>query len=314
MKACVKIIMTALSILALSSAASCSHKDIECPCGTQIIHIVFDWSHAPGADVTGMTLFFYSQENGAVRQFDIAGRDGGDVALPIGTYRMIACNNDLPGIMLEETGDPSSIRAAAARSVSEGIYAGTGMLYSTTLNFIEVTPCGVRYTTPQGLEQECGKGIIHCSPDSAATQYTVIFDHVSGIRKVRSSRAILEGVRTFMYLESQRPSDTSGAVAIDMSVKGDNTVFSGRGCAFAGPEADFSQYRLSIQVTSNDGRRLEKRMELEAGNINFLSRRNVIITVEGVHFPDGGTSDDIGGIGVDVEGWEVIDIDLTPSL
>lgn len=313
MKACVKIIMTALSILALSSAASCSHKDIECPYGTQKIHIVFDWSHAPGADVTGMTLFFYSQENGAVRQFDIAGRDGGDVALPIGTYRMIACNNDLPGIMLEGTGNLSSIRAVAARRVSEGIYAGTGMLYSTTLNFIEVTPCGVRYTTPAGSERQCGRGMILCTPDSAATQYTVKFNHVSGIGSLRSSRAILEGVTTSMYLESQRPSDTPAAVAINMSENGDKTVLSGRGCAFAGPETGFSQYRLALQVTANDGRNLEKRMELEAGNINFLTRHNVIITVEGVHFPDGGSSEDVGGIGVDVEGWEVIDIDLEPS-
>lgn len=100
MKALRMIVRTAVvALTVIVTAASCEHKDIECPGATEDVHILFEWDKAADADVAGMTLFFYPQDaHGRIWRFDIAGRDGGHVELPPGRYSLTACNNDLPGI------------------------------------------------------------------------------------------------------------------------------------------------------------------------------------------------------------------------
>lgn len=295
-----------LVILSLS-AASCQHKDIECPGASENIYVVFEWNRAPAADVAGMTLWFYRQgPDGKVWRFDIAGRDGGQVELPSGTYSMIACNNDLPGIRFEDTDNAAAVHATARRRLADGIYAGTGMLYSTYVNYVEVTPCGVRYITSSGVVKECGYGRVRCQPDSTSTQYSVVLNHVTGIEGVRSAAAILEGVRTSMYLENQCPSDTTAALSIDMSIDVGGFMLTGRGCAFS--SQDDATYRMTLRVVRADGRNMEKSIELKPDNINIVTEHNVIIIVDGVGIPNDGPSAGIGGIGADVEGWEIVNI------
>lgn len=172
LRSIVRLVVVALPVIV--TATSCEHKDIECPGATQDVHILFKWDKAADADVAGMTLFFYPQDaHGRIWRFDIAGRDGGHVELPPGRYSLTACNNDLPGITLEDTYSPSAIRATASRKVADGIYSGTGMLYGVTVSRLEVTPCGVRYVIGDGTVKECGRGLVRCSPDSMATEYTV---------------------------------------------------------------------------------------------------------------------------------------------
>ena len=241
-----------LVILSLS-AASCQHKDIECPGASENIYVVFEWNRAPAADVAGMTLWFYRQGPDAkVWRYDIAGHDGGGVELPSGTYSMIACNNDLPGIRFEDTDNVGAVHATARRRLADGIYANTGMLYSTFVNYVEVSPCGVRYITSSGVVKECGYGRVRCQPDSPSTQYSVVLNHVTGIEGVRSVSAILEGVRASMYLENQCPSDTSAALSIDMALDSDSSTLSGRGCAFS--SQDDAHYRLTLRALRTDGR------------------------------------------------------------
>ena len=161
-------------VLLTVAMSSCAHKDIECPAGAAPIEILFEWDNARDADVAGMTLFFYPTDGkGHIWRFDIAGRDGGPVDIPPGTYRMVACNNDVAGLALEDTGSASAIRAVAARQVADSVYAGTAMLYGAVVGRLEVTPCAVRYTTDAGRIKECGKRLVRCRPDSLATCYTI---------------------------------------------------------------------------------------------------------------------------------------------
>lgn len=300
------LFLVILSLLLLS-AASCQHKDIECPGASENIYVVFEWNRAPAADVAGMTLWFYRQGGaGKVWRFDIAGRDGGEVELPSGTYSMLACNNDLPGIRFEDTDNAGAVHATARHRLADGIYANTGMLYSTFVNYVEVTPCGVRYITSSGLVKECGYGRVRCQPDSTATQYSVVLNHVTGIEGIRSVSAILEGVRASMYLENQCPSDTSVALWIDMALDSGGSMLSGRGCAFS--SQDDAHYRLTLRALRTDGRSMEKSIELKPENINIVTQHNVIIIVDGVNIPNDGPSAGIGGIGADVEGWEIVNI------
>lgn len=305
-----------ISVSMLAAVTSCGHKDIVCP-ASDGINVVFEWNNASDADVDGMTLFFYPlDENERIWRFDIAGREGGPVRLPSGTYEMIACNNDLPGIILGDTENPSTLYASARSVVTgedHGVFASSGMLYCAKISRLEVTPCGVRYVSDAGIVKECSRGIVRAHPDSIATVYTVRLIHVDGLERIRRAVVTLEGVRSDILLESSIPSDIPASLAIDMFLDHDYDSVSGQGCAFAPLDLISADYKLRLLIECADGKTIVRDIDVMPDNLNTITRHNVIITIDGIAIPDGGSSGDIGGIGAIVDGWEVIEIDLEPT-
>lgn len=302
------------ALLAMVSAASCSHKEIECPDSMRRIHVLFEWDHSENADVAGMTLYFYPlDEGGSIWRFDIAGRDGGTVEIPLGQYCLIACNNDLPGTTLQEVNSPSTIQAVPNIRIAPDVYGSSGMLYDAVVRNLEVTPCGVRYVTKTGVVKECGHDLVRCHPDSLATQYTVILRNVSGLDNVRSANAILKGTRNGIYLESQCPSDLPAALSMKMEQDRINAVLSARGCMFSTLNAEEAQYRLTLQVVRSDGKGMTRDIAINSENLNCITPHNVIISIAGIEIPEDSSPADITGIDVGVDGWDEINIDLEPS-
>lgn len=306
-------IIVAIGALLNALMASCAHKPIECPTAATGIEIRFEWDLAPDADVDGMALYFYPLDSHSrIWRFDIAGRDGGRVELPPGTYRMMACNNDLPGTTIEDAGSLSTIRAAAARAVADGVYADTGMLYGAVVSSLEVTPCGVRYTTSAGTVKECGMGLVRCSPDSVATAYTVRIRHVTGEQRARTAYAQFTPVADALLLDSRRPVGEGAWLRVPLDADRQQHTLDGSGCAFGLAPADASACRLSVLVAKTDGKTIARTIEITPENMNIITPHNVMITIDGFDIPDGGTpgSDDVGGFDAAVDGWNVVEIEL----
>lgn len=296
--------------------ASCAHKAIECPAASAGIEIRFEWDRAAGADVDGMSLFFYPLDSYSRQwRFDIAGRDGGPVELPPGSYRLVACNNDLPGTVIDGTGSLSTVCASASRPVADDVYASTGMLYGAVVSEIEVTPCGVRYTSSDGTVKECGRGLVRCSPDSLSTLYTLCISRVSGLEHVRTVAADLSPVASAVSLATQQPGGSSDA-ALRMSLAADRTLhtLSGSGCAFGAP-AQPPECRLSLLIALAGGKTVARTIEIAPEQMNIASPHNVIIKIDGLDLPHDGTgSDDVGGIDAAVDGWTVVEISPEPDM
>lgn len=311
-----KVARFLMNLLILLLIVSCEHKDIECP-GPQEINVSFDWKNAADADVDGMALFFYPLgENERVWRFDIAGKYGGPVKLPSGSYELIVCNNDLPGIRLGDTESPSSIYASARRLDTEteaDVYVNTGMLYCGKINRLEVTPCGVRYVSDSGEIKDCSRRIIRCLPDSAATLYSVKFINVSGLENVRTAVVELDGVRSSILLESGCTSEIPVALSINMDISPSGATFSGSACAFAPCDLRSVSYRLKLKIVRMDGKAFARNIDVRPEDMNVIARHCVLITIRNMVIPDEGSPGDIGGIGAVVDGWEVIEIDLSPT-
>lgn len=311
-----KVARFLMNLLILLLIVSCEHKDIECP-GPQEINVSFDWKNAADADVDGMALFFYPLgENERVWRFDIAGKYGGPVKLPSGSYELIVCNNDLPGIRLGDTESPSSIYASARRLGTEtdaDVYVNTGMLYCGKINRLEVTPCGVRYVSDSGEIKDCSRRIIRCLPDSAATLYSVKFINVSGLENVRTAVVELDGVRSSVLLGSGQTSDIPAALSINMVINQSDGVLAGSACAFAPYDLMTASYGLKLTIVRTDGKVFARDIEIKPENVNVITRHNVVLMVSDITIPDEGVSGDIGGIGAIVDGWEVVVIDLKPT-
>ncbi|MDE6469331.1 MAG: DUF5119 domain-containing protein [Muribaculaceae bacterium] len=307
----------AVTTLLVAALVSCAHKDIECPAAATGIEVLFEWNNAPDAHVDGMTLYFYPIDGaGKIWRFDIAGRDGGRVELPAGRYRMIACNNDLPGIRLEGSEKTSELTAVAARRIDASTVATTGMLYGATVSELKVTPCGVRYTTPLGTIKECVKGLVRCSPDSLSTLFTVRLTHLAGAENIRSASARIMPIASAMILDSDTPAGANEALNITLSGGGATPLLTGSGCAFALNPMEACATRLCVLVAKTDGSVVTRTIDLSPTDRNIITPHNVIISVDSLDLSEGDTppSGDVGGIEADVAGWSTVEIDVKPSL
>lgn len=307
----------ALAVAAMLQAAtaSCAYKDIECPAGPAGIEILFEWDRAPRAEVEGMTLLFYPTDGqGRIWRFEIAGRDGGRIEIPPGTYRMVSCNNDLPGVSVTGTAGASTVRAEAARHLGVGVYGSTGMVYRACVGSIGVSECGVRYTTTEGTVKDCGRGLVRCRPDSAATVYTVDINRVTGIGRVRSASLRLATVRQAVLLESGLPAGADISLYMPLDTDPGHARMTGSACAFGTPEGH-TAYTLTLTIDKTDGTAVSRTIEIGPGEMNILSPHNVLITISGLTVPDGGSQPgDVDGIEAAVDGWETVEIAPSPAM
>lgn len=309
--------LIALVTLMVSALVSCAHKDIDCPASATGIEVLFEWNNAPDAHVDGMTLYFYPIDGiGKIWRFDIAGRKGGRVELPAGTYTMIACNNDLPGIRLENTENPSELTATASRRIDSATEGSTGMLYGATVSEIKVTPCGVRYTTPIGTIKTCGKGLVRCSPDSLSTLFTVRITHLKGGQKLRSASAKIAPIASAMALADKTPTGNKEALYIGLTGDDGNRTLTGSGCAFSLSPMEACATQLCVHVVKTDGSAVTRTIDLSTADRNIITPHNVIITIDSLDLSGGDTPEpgDVGGIEAAVDGWSTVEIDVEPTL
>lgn len=312
-----ELCLTLMAAIMASVAASCSQKEIMCPDGMeQTITVRFGWESHPEASPKGMTLLFYSvSQGGKVWRFDIAGREGGPVVLPTGTYALLAFNNDLPGIRtdaLESFGG-----ACALLKTSADLSSGCGELYSGTVPRVEITPCGVTYLTPSGEAKECGLGIIRCPMKALWSLYTVRVLDVKNLQLLRSARVTIDGMASCMNLSKGTPEATECRIGIKMDEPTDSdTDFSGSATCF-GSAPRCKEHTMRLDIVRNDGQTLRKTFDVTEQIRTAPNPRNVVITIQGIEIPPdsippspGGDDSDVG-ISVGVDGWNVINIDIS---
>lgn len=316
---------TVISLVILSLLVplltSCGHKDILCP-GNEphTLTVKFMWEKAPEAAPDGMTLYFFPAGEGTrVWRFDIAGRDGGKVELPIGAYRFLAVNNDLPGVMFSGEDAYGNFTANTRKNPDTGLMRPTGMLYGGTVDHVEVTPCGIIYTTPEGTIKECRQGLLRCHPDSLSCVYNVIFRRCEGMENIRTASACIQGeassLRVAYSIPEGEPVATSFRLAREEQPDGD--ALAGSTTVLGTDTEHLPSVKLTLNVERTDGKHIAKSFDVTEQVVNSMNPRNVFIIITGVEIPAGDTPDIPGGdVGIDVgvDGWQTIEIDIGTTL
>ncbi len=296
-------------------AVACHHKDIECPWNIdRDISVIFNWENAPAANPEGMALYFFpASEGGRIWRFDIAGKEGGTVNLPIGKYRMLAFNNDTRNI--DFTGAASYFTfTATSPSLGEDLRRMPDMLWSGHTSEIDVTACGVKYLLPDGAWKECVKGLVRCSPGPCIINYTVVVKDVENISGVASVTARLSGLHSECRLENIDPSGSPCSIPFQMHVDGASSITG----ALRGFGTDYSQPNvLTLFITLTDGSAITLTRDVTEQILNNPDQRNVTIIINGLSIPSEGIPDTpVGGgdIDVGVVGWTVIEINLSTDI
>ena len=306
-----------LSSLLLLLTPGCDHKEILCPgAEPRPIDVRFIWDKAPAAEVDGMTLFFYPCDgNGKVWRFDIAGDEGGRVAVPAGKYNLVSFNNDLPGITITGAENFTTISADARKTdESEGMVMPTGMLYGSVVEDVDVTLCGVRYRQDDGTVKECPYGVIRYRPDSMSNIYHIRFIDIKGGDHIASATAKLCGIGSGINLSDGLVQ--SGVCDVLCAMSGNDTSISTTTSGFAQPASDYpGQVTVTANIRCKTGHYYVKTYDVTEQVANFRNAHNVYINITGLDIPDDGLPDNpgegSGAFDVGVSGWETVNIDLS---
>lgn len=306
-------LIAGIFVFALVAISSCC-KEKEIVCGSESgnnLTVAFGWDNAPDAQVEGMTLFFFPQNNsGKMWRFDISGMAGGAVELPYGKYRMIAVNNDLPGVRFSGF-DSFDTFAAEARSAGvDSLLSPTGVLYRSVVTDIDFTPCGVTYADSEGCDKECPRSVIRCSPDTASTLYNIHIGAANGLEGARSVSARLCGVALFLTLCDDALCTSAGAVQASL-IETATYPLAGTTSGF-GPATGADCMTLWITVLKHDGTAYTKSFDVTDQVMNSAAIHSVDIYIDEIDVPDDGGDESGEDVGMDVgvDGWTVIEIDL----
>ena len=311
-----------LILCGMAALSGCRQKEIVCPGNDpHRVDVMFMWDNAPGAEVDGMAVYFYPLDNGGrMWRFNIAGRDGGAVELPLGRYRMLAVNNDLPGITFSDQTSFDGFIASARRvgpAGADGVVGSTGMLYGGCVKDIDVTICGVTYTMNDGAVKECPFGLIRCYPDSLATVYNVTLGDVIGMERVRSASATLCGVASTLSVATGASGETACSIGLGLSADEERTSLSGCTMGLGTPRG-VPSFELIVTVTCTDGHVVQKSFDVTGQILASRTPHNVFIRIDGLEIPevdpDTPPGDDDVGMIVGVDGWQVIEIDYSTGV
>lgn len=298
------IIIQTLVVVILISVSGCRQKgllnpeDIHPDEARSIVDVDFLWNNAEKAKVEGMSTYFFPlSPEGKIWNFEIAGMDGGLVALVPGRYTFVAVNNDLPGIDLT-TGMSASSVTVNARYYDDGTLRPSGMIYGTVVNNVLITPDTCQPITVM--------------PDSLATVYNVRLEEISHPEMIESIYACISGVAISLSIDGGRTSAESGSINIPIDVGLGSNAMSGSTTGLGTP-AGSPQFLLTLYARLTDKRRIARSLTFDITDqiMHAKHPHNVYITLRGIDF-DGGepeTPDDVG-MDVDIDGWSTIIIDL----
>lgn len=293
---------------------SCCQKELLYPNEEDIdecIDIKFDWEDTPDANPEGMTLYFFPVDSRSqIWRFDIAGRNGGTVELPQGTYRLLTYNNDLPDIYFTDIQNFEDF-SANARTRNDSLVYAPGMLFSGVVNHINPHLDGCDYLSPDGTITESKDYVVKCKPASLCSCYTIEISSVSGVENLRSVYATLDGLATSIRLYDAVPYGGPVGITADLISTDLGNTFRGQFHAF-GTSPGLEEFQLAVTVVRKDGKAFAKNFDVTSQILNCSDSKNVLIVVDGIEIPDDivpPASSDVD-MAVDVDGWNEVNIDL----
>lgn len=306
-----------LVAMALSLAlASC---DNDCPCrcrGAHTQHVSFDWSADPGASPQGMRLWFYPRSwQGAPTPVDIAGRDGGDIAVPAGTYDVIAYNNDTQWIVFDGTDDfgrhtlstrdadileplrDTPSRAAAVTGDGQRVAAPPEPVWAASVTALAVGAADTVHLAPSPL---------HCN-------YRFVFKVAGPLGHVVRASASLSGMSAGVSAGTGAHRGdvcTHPLAAVADAAAG---TVSGSFCTFGVTGDPAVRNRLALYVVMDDGRAYKyvrgDNLDVTAQIRGARDPRNVTLEVGGITLP-AGTGGEGAGFDIIADDWQDVSRDI----
>lgn len=300
--------------MTLLSLSGCHHKDLVYGSAeTKVINVVFDWKDAPSAYPESMALYLYPTDGGDVLRYEFAGRDGGTIRVPFGTYDVLCMNSDNTtwahfshtekrysfGINVGELSEVSEMDESEYASVLKSAAANIDG------NPVDENPRGLWTGSTDSFTvfPNPGEQTLTVVPEDALFYYTVDVLDVDGLDELDAEGipALLTGMSDGVDALSRTSSTNHISSPFILYMATRANALHAEFTTFGEDKAALPVHQLDAMVELSDGT-----WKLQSTDVTDQVREapdphHVNIVVRGLKIP---RSSEGGGLKVDVEDWE----------
>lgn len=303
--------------LTLIATTACEHKPLWMP-ETPIkpTEVEYDWSECRDAVTPGMTLYLYPMENDESPWLFNLKSTGGTITVPEGYYRAISYNNNTDGLLFRNTGNYCLIEAYTREgNLLDGFETPyTGSLPSRTADEPVVIMPDMMWTAAETVEVNGEK--LTLTPHRITPLYRFTASDVRNISGVADVCASLSGLIGGIYLNDYKGASYPVTMPSKAKKATDNSI-TGSMVTFGIPPEPSARNILTLYFRLKDGSKHSFNFDVTTQIRNAPDPFDVKINVAGVNLPElpePPVNPDEGGIGVDVDTWHTVDIELKPFI
>lgn len=314
MKLCNCLKTIALSATAIVGLSACDHKDL---CyvhpHTAPVKVEFDWRHNGGSIPESMSVYAYPQDGGEVLRFDVNGRNGGELVLPLGEYDFV-CVNPTSEVVnyrgheyihtleaytgeshpLEHLGNTTLEAPRADGTENESVLHAPDVLWHNIVR-------DLRFEDPKKTHK------VVMTPEDQLCNYSYEIRNVENLKYVQSACASLSGMAGSLYLNNNILGDEVSTVPFAARIEGESTL-TGNFRVF-GYSSDNTPHKLMVYTVLADGSGYYSQVDVTNQIHNATDKRNVHIVIDGLKLPKPMASGD-GGFQPSVTDWDEIEIEI----
>ncbi len=331
-----------IGVLAVAMFSACEHKELcEVHPHVKTVRVVFDWQDAPDANPEGMCVFFYPIDGGSPYRADFRGRDGGEIQIQNGEYRVLCYNNDTEAVLFRNTDDFNRHEGYTREgSLFESIYGNTAqrtprthgteeqpvvispdMMWGCTASDVIVSDEGIQYLSLNLSESRAGEDtptesveqVITLYPHALVSTYTYEVRNVKNLKHMTQVCGSISGMSGSLFFASEQ----SGAENVTIPFSGvsdGGSSIKGEFYTFGYNEGSGVPHHVTFYVWMDDGQKYA--YGIDAGdkfNVTIQiyeapDKRRVHFIIDGLDLPQPIANG--SGFDVSVDDWGIIEEDI----
>lgn len=305
-----------LLIILLFIATGCEHREfqVESPSKRVSVVVEFDWSLAPDANPSEMTVYFFRMgSTSRPIAYDLKGKEGGTITLTSNVYAAICHNNDSDrhGFVGYNSFDEFGIHLND--NVNTGNMFGTSSLIKAADERIAHTPDYMWVAAIASVEIKSANELSGDAPQvvrfvmqPVVSHYTFHINNPVNFNKSLSVSATISGMASTLHPGLGMTGDETVTHLFEMSPTPDGNLFGeiltfghcGSGSFGSRDDDSSTPHILTIYATMNDGKRWNSVHDV-TNQIHGSENQDCVIRLDSVAFPKPAGS----GLQPTVGGW-----------
>ena len=307
----------ALTMLLPLMFSSC-RKELVYPSQMDAVKVDFDWQNDTLANPEGMVVLFYPVDGGKPWRFDYSQMGGGTAILPSGEYRIVTHNNDTDGVLYVDTNDFWNY---SVTTMPTSLFAGLDLYYSKTgapssrtgsEQPVVVQPDIMWSDVVSDPPFNTSTGAITLYPRRIVTIVRYNVTDIKNLDQAAMMSAAVTGMAESIDFATGKCTDRIVTIPGDLMMDTPTTAH-GYITAFLNRHDEHHQHNLQLYFWLTDGKQCFFDIDVTKQFNDAPDPLNITINVSGIELPmsSGGSSGNTGGLGVGVDGWDRVDIELS---
>lgn len=251
----------AFLILLIEFLTSCEHKDLcyDHP-HRQNVEVTFDWSEAPDANPSTMSLYLYPENGGAPQRYEFTDRNGGCISVAAGTYDAICVNSDkeIHRINGKETRKSFEVTSAETR-VLQGLLASMAQSAPRATDgskervMSEPEMLWSAHAERLVIKTNGEKSFITLKPKARVKHCSVEIKNVQNLRGVKAMSASISGLSGGWFAGIDELSPEKVTIPFPVTVDVANSKVTGSVNVFGHCPIQPNKHILMVYAQLNDG-------------------------------------------------------------